>query len=135
MITYIRNIEMVNIIGHYERIRKAKNDKNYQVVRKDKIGNLDRNIYIKNNIEYVKYNGKYMQLKNYKTVMKNKGLYRSPEPSKECKKDCESLNKMCNKKTGRCNIKKSFDGNKECKKDCRSLNKMCNKKTGRCNKI
>ena len=113
--------------GAYERDRKKKNAKAYTFVRKQKIGNVERNVFIKEfkhpkqfingvwkspyseKIEYVKYNGKYMRLKNYKELMKSKNLYKSPSPpklspvKKPCKKDCSLIQKMCNNKTGRCN--------------------------------
>lgn len=123
--------------GAYERDRKLKNAKAYTFVRKQKIGNVERNVFVKNmpkpdkwvtgridrviydkwvdktqlqnKVEYVKYNGKYMQLKNYKELIKSKNLYKSPSyqkvssPGKSCKKDCSLIKKVCNKKTGRCN--------------------------------
>ena len=117
--------------GAYERDRKKNNAKSYIFVRKQQIGNVERNVFAKKvhhygktvngryysprteTVEYVKYNGKYMQLKKYKEMMKAKNLYKSPSPKakspiiKKCKKDCVSINKICNTKTGRCNKIKS----------------------------
>jgi hypothetical protein len=113
--------------GAYERDRKNKIAKAYTFVRKQKIGNVERNVFVKEikhygkhvngsykspfseKVEYVKYNGKYMKLKNYKELMKSKNLYKSPSPQKlssprkSCKKDCSLIKKVCNNKTGRCN--------------------------------
>lgn len=111
----------------YERDRKLKNAKAYTFVRKQQIGNVERNVFVKElkhpgkwvngsrkspyteKVEYVQHNGKYMKLKNYKELMKSKNLYKSPSPQKlsspgkSCKKDCILIKKVCNKKTGRCN--------------------------------
>tara|TARA_B100000795_G_scaffold268098_1_gene254322 strand:+ start:8131 stop:8502 length:372 start_codon:yes stop_codon:yes gene_type:complete len=99
-----------------------------------------RNIYKKNNTEYVKYkhkNGKmtYMKLNEY---VKIKCSYK-----KECKKNCKENMKKCNNTTGRCNkIKENTTSNdymihnikilKPCKQDCTSSNKICKIKTKRC---
>ena len=143
-----------------QRNKDIKNAKTYKQLRKEKLGNVERIIYVKefkkvsNNgrsspvfekKEYVRHNGKYIQLDNYKKLMNIKSSSRSSSKSssrsslvsgKECKTDCKKINKICNKTTGRCNKIKnvSLNNNKTCKKDCASINKICNKNTGRCNK-
>lgn len=102
--------------GAYERDRKLKNAKAYTFVRKQQIGNVERNVFVKDSNEYVKHNGKFMKLKNYKELMKSKNLYKSPSPQKS-----PSLQKLSSPK-------------KPCKKDCSLIKKVCNNKTGRCNK-
>ena len=146
-------MDLLRNIAIYEANKRKRDAKRYTFVRKEKIGKLERNVFSKQKFdtktntfitaEYVKHNGKHMELNNFKTLMKKKNLYTSPSPIKSpvekskinCKKDCVSINKECNFKTGRCIIKKNFDGNKECKKNCELINKKCNKQTGRCNKI
>jgi hypothetical protein len=96
----------------YEQQKKKRDEKLYSFVRKEKVGNVERKVYLKvkkssegtKKVEYVKHNGKFMQLKNYKEMMKKKNLYKSPSPQgKKCKKDCKAIKKECNKVTGRCN--------------------------------
>lgn len=145
-------MELLRNVAAYERSKKKRDEKIYQFVRKQQFGKVERNVYAKvhklpggatKKLEYIKYNGKYMQIVNYKDLMKKKNLYKSPSPKasssgdgKKCKKDCVALGKDCNKKTGRCNAKKvsKVSGQKECKTDCSLKNKVCNKTTGRCNK-
>ena len=151
-------MELLRNVAAYERSKKKRDEKIYLFVRKQQFGKVERNVYAKvhklpggdtKKLEYVKYNGKYMQLVNYKDLMKKKNLYKSPSPTKaaspkasspgdgkKCKKDCVALGKVCNKKTGRCIAKKASksSGQKECKTDCSLKNKVCNKTTGRCNK-
>ena len=115
-----KRMELLRNQAAYERNKNKKNAKIYEVVRKQQIGNVERKIYRKLGSdgkykEYVKYNGRYVQLKNYKEIMKKKNLYKSPSPvrksaspvrsaeGKKCKKDCAAIKKVCNKKTGRCN--------------------------------
>lgn len=78
------------------------NAKKYVLVRSDLVGNQKRNIYIKDSNEYIKHNGKYIQLKNYKEMVFKKNELQLNK-SKPCKKDCAAENKICNKKTHRCN--------------------------------
>ena len=84
---------------------RAKNAKRYIVLYSQKIGNKMMNVYSRNSKEYVRHNGKYMQLTKYKDLLKAKGLYKSPTKliEKNCKRDCKLIEKICNKKTGRCN--------------------------------
>lgn len=105
-------MELLRNQAIYERNRKNRNAKNYTFVRKQMIGKLERNVFSKQQmvdgsmkkLEYVKHNGKYVQLKKYKELMKKKNLYKSPSPEgKKCKKDCVAIGKYCNKITGRCN--------------------------------
>lgn len=107
-------MELLRNQASYERKQKLRNQRDYVFVRKQQIGKVERNIFSKKTkipgtervqtVEYVKHNGKYMQLKNYKDMMKKKNLYQSPSPVlKKCKKDCPSIKKVCNTKTGRCN--------------------------------
>lgn len=85
-----------------EKDRKAKNAKQYILVRSDLVGNQKRNIFSKDSKEYIKHNGKYIQLKNYmEKVLKKKEL--QVKKSQPCKKDCAAENKICNKETHRCN--------------------------------
>lgn len=87
-----------------EKDRKAKNAKKYTLVRSEIVGKQKRNIYRKDSKEYIKYKGKYVQLKNYmKMVIQKNDLQLKKNP---CKKDCASENKICNKITKRCNKKK-----------------------------
>lgn len=88
-----------------EKDRKEKNAKKYILVRSDIVGKQKRNIYSKDSKEYIKHNGKYIQLKNFmKMVIQKKESYlKNIFP---CKKDCAAKNKICNKITHRCNIKK-----------------------------
>lgn len=74
--------------------------KKYELVRSIMYGNQKRNIYIKNSIEYIKHNGKFMQLKNYDEMKKKKY---NEQQKNGCKHDCKAENKICNKKTLRCN--------------------------------
>ena len=143
-------MDLLRNVTQYEANKKKRDAKIYQFVRKQKLGNVERIIWQKpvdnKMVEYVKYNGKYMQLKNYKIMMKQKNLYKSPSPirespkksessGKKCKKDCESIGKVCNKKSGRCIAPpKEKTGNKQCKKDCKAIGKVCNTSTGRCHK-
>jgi len=85
-----------------EKDRKAKNAKQYTLVRSDLVGNQKRNIFRKDSKEYIKHNGKYIQLKKYmEMALKKKELLL--KKSQPCKKDCAAENKICNKKTHRCN--------------------------------
>ena len=153
-------MDLLRNVAQYEANKKKRDAKVYQFVRKQKLGNVERIIWQKpvdnKMVEYVKYNGKYMQLKNYEAMMKRKDLDKqqrnfqkmlfaspkkteSPEkpelPGKECKKDCKAIGKVCNKKSGRCNVPpKEQTGFKQCKKDCAAIGKVCNKSTGRCHK-
>lgn len=115
----------------YERDKKLKNENAYTFVRKQKIENVERNVFVKkmprpdkwvtsrldrviydkwvdktvpvNSTEYVKHNGKFMQLKNYKELLKSKNKYPDSQklssPGKSCKKDCSLSKKESNKKT------------------------------------
>lgn len=112
-------MELLRNQAAYEKARNKQNAKVYEVVRKQQIGNVERKVFRKLGSdgkykEYVRYNGRYVQLKNYKEIMKKKNLYKSPSPvrsasskrsaeGKKCKKDCAAIKKICNKKTGRCN--------------------------------
>jgi len=153
-------MDLLRNVAQYEANKKKRDAKVYQFVRKQKLGNVERIIWQKpvdnKMVEYVKYNGKYMQLKNYEAMMKRKDLYKqqvnfqkmllaspkkpqSPEkpesPGKECKKDCKAIGKVCNKKTGRCKAPpKEQTGFKQCKRHCEAFGKVCNKSTGRCHK-
>jgi len=111
-----RKMELLRNQAAYEQQKKKRDEKLYSFVRKEKIGNVERKVYSKVNksidgtkkVEYVKHNGKYMQFKNYKEMMKKKNLYKSPSPqAKKCKKDCVAVKKVCNKVTGRCNKPKT----------------------------
>ena len=83
-----------------EKDRKAKNAKQYILVRSDFVGNQKRNIFSKDSKEYIKHNGKYIQLKKYmEMALKKKEL--QLKKSQPCKKDCAAENKICNKKTRR----------------------------------
>lgn len=89
-----------------EKDRKAKNAKQYILVRSALIGKQKRNIYIKDSKEYIKHNGKYVQLKKYMKNMIDKEILqinKEIEKTNPCKKDCAAENKICNKKTHRCN--------------------------------
>ena len=44
--------------------------KNYKLVRTVMYGEQKRNIYSKNSLEYIKHNGKFMQLKKYNEMKK-----------------------------------------------------------------
>jgi hypothetical protein len=115
----------------YERDKKLKNENAYTFVRKQKIGNVERNVFEKkmprpdkwvtsrldrviydkwvdktvpvNSTEYVKHNGRFMQLKNYKELLKSKNKSPSSQKlsshGKSCKKDCSLSKKESNKKT------------------------------------
>ena len=105
-------MELLRNQAAYEQQKKKRDEKLYSFVRKEKVGNVERKVYLKVNksnegtkkVEYVKHNGKFMQLKNYKEMMKKKNLYKSPSPQgKKCKKDCKAIKKEGNKVTGRCN--------------------------------
>lgn len=87
-----------------EKDRKAKNAKKYTLVRSEIVGKQKRNIYRKDSKEYIKYKGKYVQLKNYMKMVIQKNDLQLKKNS--CKKDCASENKICNKITKRCNKKK-----------------------------
>jgi hypothetical protein len=101
-------MELLRNITAYENNKKKRDAKIYTLVKKEKIGNVERNIFLKDEKHYVKHNGKYMQLKNFKEMMKKKNLYQSPTPQgKKCKKDCVAVKKVCNKVTGRCNKPKT----------------------------
>jgi hypothetical protein len=118
-------MELLRNQAAYERNKKQRNAKTYTFVRKQMIGKVERNVFAKHQnvegvmkkVEYVKHNGKYMQLKRYKDMMKQKNLYKSPSSSpagKKCKKDCEAIKKICNKATGRCNnLKKTSKKSKK----------------------
>ena len=96
----------MDLINAYrgEKERKAKNDKNYKLVRTVMYGEQKRNIYSKNSLEYIKHNGKFMQLKKYNEMRKKKhNELMKKQQKKDCKKDCKAENKICNKKTLRCN--------------------------------
>jgi hypothetical protein len=151
-------MDLLRNVARYEANKKKRDAKVYKFVRKQKLGNVERIIWQKpvdnKMVEYVKYNGKYMQLKNYEAMMKRKDFWKqvrifnnrlftkkpeSPKkpksPGRQCKKDCESINKVCNKKSGRCNVPpKVKPGFKQCKRHCVAFGKVCNKSTGRCNK-
>jgi len=91
-----------------DRDRKLKNAKRYILVRSALIGKQKRNIYIKDSKEYIKHNGKYVQLKKYMENMINKEILqinKGIEKTKKspCKQDCVAKNKICNTKTKRCN--------------------------------
>lgn len=98
-------MDLLNMGYIGEKDRKAKNAKKYILVRSDIVGKQKRNIYSKDSKEYIKHNGKYIQLKNYMKIMlqKNELYLKNINP---CKKDCAAENKICNKITGRCNNKK-----------------------------
>lgn len=111
----------------------------YNKINKKLVCGKYRNIYKKNNTEYVKCKQKgkmvYIKLSKYvKSKCKDK---------KECKQNCKSIMKYCNHSTGRCNKIKEiarYDNNmlhnikilKPCKQDCTALNKICKIKTKRC---
>jgi len=134
-----------------QRNKDKKNAKTYKQLRKEKLGNVERIIYVKEikivsnsgrsspifeKKEYVRQNGKYIQLDNYKKKMNIKSSSKSSLVSgKKCKTDCKKIDKVCNKTTGRCNKVKKVLFNETCKKDCASINKICNKNTRRCNKF
>lgn len=108
-------MELLRNQAAYEMNKKQRDAKTYTFVRKQMIGKVERNVFAKHQnvegvmkkVEYVKHNGKYMQLKRYKDMMKQKNLYKSPSPEgKKCKKDCQAIKKYCNKLTGRCNNSK-----------------------------
>jgi len=146
--------------AHIQRNKDKRNAKVYEIVRKEKLGNVERNIFVKEfkhpstvlngqyqppyveKREYVKHNGKYVQLSNYKKMMNIVSRPNSPKQvakdvsSNVCKKDCAKVGKVCNKDTKRCNkVKKVVTtGDKQCKKDCVAIKKVCNQTTGRCNK-
>lgn len=97
-------MDLLRNVAAYENNKKKRDAKIYALVKKEKIGNVERNIFSKDGNHYVKHNGKYMQLKNYKEMMKKKNLYKSPSPVKKgCKRDCVAIKKICNEKTRRCN--------------------------------
>ena len=79
-------MELLRNVAAYERSKKKRDEKIYLFVRKQQFGKVERNVYAKvhklpggdtKKLEYVKYNGKYMQLVNYKDLMKKKNLYKS----------------------------------------------------------
>ena len=152
-------MDLLRNVAQYEANKKKRDAKVYKFVRKQKLGNVERIIWQKpvdnKMVEYVKYNGKYMQLKNYEAMMKRKDSWKqirifnnrlftqkpeSPKKSKssgkQCKKDCKAIGKVCNKKSGRCNVPpKVKPGFKQCRQLCAAFGKICNKSTGRCNKV
>ena len=78
--------------------------------------------------------------------MKSKPKQNNYKTGEKCnesrKKECVKINKICNEKTGRCNMKakpkqNNYKTGEKCnetrKNECVKINKICNEKTGRCN--
>lgn len=88
----MRGLKMINDIYVYDR--------------KDFVGKLRKNIYIKDNIEYIKNDNKYLTINDFmklnKVILSKNAMLSDNWNLRSCKQDCLLLDKICNVKTKRC---------------------------------
>jgi len=78
----------------------------YVYDRKDFVGKLRKNIYIKKNIEYIKDKNKYFTVDDFKklnkVILSKNAMLSDNWNLRPCREDCLLLDKICNVKTKRC---------------------------------